>query len=324
MKVVRALFIACMVGGQFAAATTVPAQEYPSRPIRVIVATGPGGVADVFIRVLGDELQRRWKQSLVVENRPGGNFNLASRACADAEPDGYTICLLPNEVVTYNALLYIKLPYDPDRSIEPVTRLFYMSQILAANASLNVHSLADLATLSKAKPGTLSYATPALAETVFMQSFSKETGADLVRVPFRGSNEAVTGMLSGATPVVFIAVGNLTPHLRSGAATGILINTKERSPLFPDIPTLWETGYKGDFTLNYFAVFAPAGTPRTLIEKIQQTMRDIAQEPGFRDKNLVQRGLVPIFDTPEQFRASIGPDRVAAKRIFDASGMQPQ
>lgn len=320
----RGILLALVLAAQGLGGTVALAQDYPNRPIRVIVATGPGGVADVFIRVLGEEIQQRWKQSIVVENKPGGGFNVSTRACATAEPDGYTLCLLPNEVVTYNAFLYKNLPYDPDKSIEPVTRLFFMSQILAVNASLKARTLDDVAKLSKANPNTLSYATPGLAETVYMQSFSKKTGADLVRVPFRGSNEAVTGMLSGSTPVVFIAVGNLIPHLRSGAATGILINTKERSVLFPEIPTLWEVGYQGDFTLNYFALFAPPGTPRAIIDKVQQTVREIASQPEFREKNLIQRGLVPIFDTPDQFKTSIGPDREAARRIFEASGIQPQ
>ncbi len=319
-----ALVSACLFSSTLFAAVSALAQDYPNRPIRAIVASGAGGVADTLMRVLADEMQKKWKQPVVVEDRPGGGFNLAAGDCARAAPDGYTLCVMPNEVVSFNPFMYKTLPYDPDRSFAPITRLFFMTQMLAVNSSLKARTLSDLAMLSKARKGTLSYATPGLAETVFMEKFVNETGADLVRVPFRGSGEAITGMLSGATPIVFVAVGNLISYVRSGAATGILVNSAERFSLFPDVPTLRETGYKGDYVLNYFGLFAPAGTPREILDKVHRVVVAITTPPEFREKYLIQRGLVPIFDTPDQFRDSIKEDRPIANRIFVASGLEPQ
>jgi tripartite-type tricarboxylate transporter receptor subunit TctC len=318
------LSLACIFGLLAFAAQPASAQDYPTRSVRILVASGAGGVADVFARVLADEIQKSWKQPVVVEDRPGGGFNLAAGDCARAPADGYTICLMPNEVVAYNPFMYKTLPYDPDKSFVPVTRLFFMTQMLAVNPSLHAKTLPQLAATSKAEKGTLSYATPGLAETVFMQKFVTENGADMVRVPFRGSTDAITGMLSGSTPIVFIAVGNLIPYVRNGSATPILVNSAERFSLFPDVPTLRETGYKGDYTLNYFGLFLPAGTPPEIVDKIHRTVIEITRPPKFREKYLNQRGLVPIFDTPDQFKAAIKEDRPIASRIFAASGLRPQ
>jgi len=300
------------------------AQDYPSKPIRAIGGSAAGGISDVFIRTLGEELHKRWGQPIVVENRPGGTFNIGARACAEAPPDGYTICILPNEPMTYNAHLFKTLPFDPDKSFEPITNLFFIVQVLAVNSSLNAKTLEQLAAVSKARPNTLSYSSPSLALVLFLESFKRETGADMVRVPFKGGGDAVTGLLSGTTPVVFIGVGNLLAHLRSGTATGLVMESAQRSPLFPDIPTLSELGYRGDFTRAYFGLYAPAGTPKAIVHKIRDEVARIAGEPGFRDKNLVQRGLEPVLSTPDEFARFLKQDREIAGRIVRESGIAPQ
>ena len=136
------------------------AQDYPTRPIKVIAVTSAGGTSDIFMRALGDELQKRLGQPIVIENRPGGAFNIGTRACAEAAPDGYTICIIPGEPLVFNQFLFKTLSFDP-AALEPITQLFLIDQVLVVGASLNVKSLADLAALSKAKPGTLSYSTGA-------------------------------------------------------------------------------------------------------------------------------------------------------------------
>jgi tripartite-type tricarboxylate transporter receptor subunit TctC len=163
------------------------AQDYPSKPIRAIGGSAPGGLSDVFIRTLGEELHKRWGQPVVVENRPGGAFNIGARACAEAPPDGYTICILPNDPMTYNPHLFKSLPFDPDKSFEPITNLFFLAQVLAVNSSLNVKTLDGLAAYSKANPNKLSYSSPSLALVFFLESFKRETGADMVRVRSRAA-----------------------------------------------------------------------------------------------------------------------------------------
>src|SRR5215471_16004653 len=139
------------------AATGAVAQTYPAKPIRVITANSPGGTSDIFVRALGDELQARLGQPILIENRSGGGMNIAGRACAEAANDGYTVCILPNEVITLNQFTYKSIPYDPEKDFEPITNAFVNTQVVVVSSSLGVKSFDELAALSKAKPGTLSY-----------------------------------------------------------------------------------------------------------------------------------------------------------------------
>src|SRR5262245_59942235 len=183
--------VVTVVVGILAFAPPAGAQLYPSRPIKVIIPASAGGTQDVFMRALGEDLRKRLGQSLVIENRPGGNLNIGARACADAPPDGYTLCMLPNEALVYNKLLFKKIPYDPEKDFAPVTNPFFATQVIVANADLKVKDLGELAALSKAKPNTLSYIAPGLPLWLFMENWKKQAGADMVRVPFRGGGETV-------------------------------------------------------------------------------------------------------------------------------------
>jgi tripartite-type tricarboxylate transporter receptor subunit TctC len=318
--------LCCLAVSLAALAAALPAlaQDTPSKPIRVIASSAAGGISDIFMRTVGEELNRRWGQPIVIESRAGGGMNIGGRACAEAPPDGTTICILSNEVVTYNQYLYKNPGFDAEKSIAPITNLFFLTQALVVNSSLHVKSLAELAALSKAKPGTLSYSAPAAPLALFMDNFARENGADLVRVPFKGGGDAVNGVLSGATPITFLGVGNLISHLQSGTMTALVVDSEQRSPLFPEIPTLREIGYRGPVTRSYFALHAPMGTPAAFIAKIAADARDIASEPSFRDKHLVARGLEPVLDTPAQFAQFLVRDRAEALRVVKDAGLQPQ
>src|SRR5215208_1306883 len=169
-----------------AAMSSAAAQDFPNKPVRVIASSSAGGISDIFIRI--------------VENRPGGQFNIGAKACADAPPDGYTICILPSDVLQYNRHVFKSLNYDLFKDLEPVTVLFFLTQGLVVSSSLNVNTLEELAAYSKAHPKTLSYSAAAIPHQLFIEGFKEETGADIVRVPFRGGGEAVNGMLTGTTP----------------------------------------------------------------------------------------------------------------------------
>src|SRR5712672_344990 len=196
-----------------------PAQDYPTRAIRVIIPLGAGGGGDIFTRALADELQKALRQPVVVENRTGGALNIGARACAEAAPDGYTICVLSSEPVIYNQFLFKSLPFDPEKDFEPISNLFVNTLALVVNNALKVRTIPELVALSKAKPGTLSYGTFAFPLAHFMERLKKETGADIVRVPFRGGGEVVTAVLSGSTPVAILALSNMVPQLQSGHIT---------------------------------------------------------------------------------------------------------
>jgi tripartite-type tricarboxylate transporter receptor subunit TctC len=306
------------------AAVPCAAQDYPVRPIKAITNVSPGGTADIFVRVLGEELHRRLGQPLIVEPRPGGGFIVAGRACAESPPDGYTVCVLSGETLVYNALLYKKLPYDPQKDFAPVSNFFFNTQALVVNASLNVRSLDQLAMLAKAKPKTLAYVAPSVPLHLFLEHFNRQRGTDLVRIPFRGGGEAVTGILSGSTPIAFFGLANFLSYLRAGTMIGLAVDGAARSPLFPDIPTLAEHGYHGNLTRVYFGLVAPAGTPKAIIDRLRNAIAAIMNEPGFRTRNLIDRALEPIADTPEEFARFLAADRVTSERVVKEAGLQPQ
>jgi tripartite-type tricarboxylate transporter receptor subunit TctC len=307
-----------------ALASAVQAQDYPNKPIRVIAGSGPGGISDIFIRVMGDELSKRWGQPLIVENRAGGAFNIAGRACAEAAPDGYTICILPNEPVTYNKHLFRNLAYDPETQIAPVTLAFFMTQALVINSKLNVKSVDELVAHGKANPKTLNYTAPAAALVLFIENLNRQHGLDIVRVPFRSGGESVNGVLSGVSPITFIGIGNMMPHLRAGSITGLIVDGDKRTPLLPDVPAITEIGYKEPLTRSYFGLYAPAGMAKAQMEKIAATMREVASDPAFRSRNLTERGLEPVFNGPDEFAEFLRQDRITAKKVVDAAGLQPQ
>jgi tripartite-type tricarboxylate transporter receptor subunit TctC len=316
----RCLLLLCLIG----VAGPALAQDYPTRPIRALTATSAGGTSDVFMRVLGDEVQKRLGQPIVVENRPGGAMNVGGRACAEAANDGYTICILPAETLAYNQFLFKEIPYNPEKDFAPVTNPFFTTQVLVASAALNVHTLPELAALSKTKPKTLSYTAASIPLIAFMNKWTRDAGADIVKVPFRGGAEAVNGVLGGSTPVAFFGLANWLSFIRNGTVTALAVDSKTRSPLLPDVPTLTELGYGGDLTRLYFGIVAPAGTPDPIIHKLRDVFAKIGDDPEFRQKRMIDMALEPVFDTPEQFSVFLQRDRAASARIVKEAGMEPQ
>jgi tripartite-type tricarboxylate transporter receptor subunit TctC len=299
------------------------AQPYPSRPLRVITANSAGGTSDIFVRALADELQKRLGQPIVIENRSGGGMNIAGRACAEAANDGYTICLLPNETLTLNQFTFKTIPYNPEKDFEPVTNAFFNTQVMVVSSALNVSSLAELAALSKSRPGTLSYTALAIPMQITIENWKKATGADLVFVPSRGGADMVTGLLTGTTPVVLVGLPNFITHIRNGTVRALAVDSEKRSPLFPDVPTLQELGFP-NLAPVYFGFVVPAGTPGPIIQRLHAEIAAIGNEPEFRQKRLVDIGIVPIFDTPEEFGRYLKDQRINSERLVRESGFQPR
>jgi tripartite-type tricarboxylate transporter receptor subunit TctC len=307
----------------WAAGAAALAQDWPARPVRIIVPLAPGGGGDVFARLLAEELQKRYGQPFVVENRPGGALNIGMRVCAESAPDGYTLCLTSSEPIVANQFLYKSMPFNPEIDFEPITLLFFNPLALIANKGLNVKTIADLVALSKAKPGTLSYASFSFPAIQFMDNLKKTASADWVYVPYRSGNEVINAVMSGATPIAFLGLANMLGQLRAGAVTSIALNATARSPLFPDLPTLSEVGAE-DFPPAWFGLFAPRGTPKPIITKLQAEIVRIAGEPAWRQKNFIDRAIQPAVNTPEEFAQFILRERKMAERIIKASGHQPQ
>jgi tripartite-type tricarboxylate transporter receptor subunit TctC len=319
-----AAFVALLFVLGAAGATPASAQDYPVRAIKTLTTTSAGGISDIFMRALGDELHKRWGQPIVVENRPGGMQNVGARACTEAAPDGYTICILNAEPVAYNQFLLKSMPFDPEKGLQPVTNLYHLIQTLVVNSKLGVRTIDELVALSKAQPGTLNYVTASVPLALYMETLRKENGADWVRVPFRGGGEAVNAVLSGSTPIALIGEGNVIGQIRAGTMTPLVMVNNIRSPNFPHVPTLEETGYRGPASRSWYGLFTPAGTPKPIVDKIAREVAGIVNDPAFRERHLTARSLTPAINTPEQFAQEIGKDRAMAQRVVEAAGLTPQ
>jgi tripartite-type tricarboxylate transporter receptor subunit TctC len=305
-----------------AACAAVPAgaQDYPVRPVKVIASSSAGGLSDSFIRTLSGELSKSLGQPFEVENRPGDNFNNGARACAEAAPDGYTICVIPNEAIVYNKHLFKSLGFDPETAITPVTNLFFITQALIVNSSLGAKTMPELIALAKTKP--LGYFAPGPTLVLYMETLKQEQGANFVRAPFRGGADAVKAILSGTTPIALFGEGNVLGHIRSGAMSALVMMNNIRSPNFPDIPLLSDTGYKGPPSRNWDGLFTRAGTPKPVIDRLAREIARIASDPEFKAKQFTARSLVPAVGPPEDFQRIIDEERVTAPQVLKAIGAE--
>lgn len=312
---------AVIAAAMLACVAPVRAQDYPNRTVRVIIPLGPGGGGDIFIRAVSDELQKRLGQTFIVENRPGGGLNIGTRACAEAAPDGYTICILSSEPIVYSQFLFKSLPFNPEKDFEPITNLFFNTLAFAVNNSLGVKSVPELMALAKKQK--LSYSTFSFPLAHYMEGLNKKFGVDIVRVPYRSGNEVMTALLSGATPITLLGLSNMVSTVQAGKVTVLAVNSNVRSPLFPAIPTLKEATGES-YPQSWFGLFAPAGTPKPIIAKLHKEVVAITGEPMFLQRMYTERAVERAIDTPENFARFILEDREIARRIAKESGAEPQ
>ncbi|MFZ2075412.1 MAG: tripartite tricarboxylate transporter substrate binding protein [Xanthobacteraceae bacterium] len=303
------------------ATLSASAQDWPTRPIRALTTASPGGISDVFMRALGEKLRERLGHPIVVENRPGGMQNVGARACQDSAPDGYTICIINADPIIYNQFLIKDLPFDPEHGLQPITKLFDLIHVMVVNADLKVKTVDELIARSKERSGTLSYQTPGAPMVLYMETLKKERGADWVRVPFKGGGEAVNAILSGFTPIGLIGEGNVIGQIRAGTMTPLVMLNNIHSPNFPKTPTLKETGYDGPPSRGWYGLFAPAGTPRPIVDRLAKEVAAIVADPDFAQKQLKDRSLVGGTNTPDVFAAEIAEDRKVAEQVVKAAGM---
>jgi tripartite-type tricarboxylate transporter receptor subunit TctC len=299
------------------------AQEYPTRVVRAITNLSAGGLSDIFMRALGEELHKRWGKPIVVENRPGGTQNIGVRACQDAAPDGYTICILLSDALVYNPHLFKSLPFN-ESAVQPVMNLFYIIQTIAVNSSLGVKTMDELVAYSKAKPGTLSYQSASPAPALYMEKLKAEKGADWVRVPFKGGADSVNAMLTGATPISILGEANIIGHIRAGTITPLAMVNNIRSPNFTNVPTLEELGYRGAPSRAWFGLYVPTGTPAPIIDKIVKDIASVLADPVFKERLLTARSLVPGSNVGAKFAEEVAKDRAEAGEVVRAAGIELQ
>jgi tripartite-type tricarboxylate transporter receptor subunit TctC len=312
-----------LIAALAAGALPAQAQEYPSKPIHVLTTSSAGGLSDIFMRVLGEELHKNLGQPLIIENRPGAAGGIAARTCIEAQPDGYTICILMADALIYNQFLFKKLPYDPDK-LMPIVNLFHLIQVLVVNADLMVKTVDELVAASKAKPGTFNYLTASLPLASYMEYLKREKGADWVRVPFKGGGEATNAILSGTTPIGLLGLGNVLSQINAGKMTALVLTNNIRSPQLPNVPTLADIGYKGAPSRTWYGLFAPPGTPPAIVDKLNAEITRVVSDKAFQEKYITARSMVPALNAPAQFAANIKADREVAKQVVKESGVEPQ
>ena len=288
--------------GGVAAAADARTGAYPTRPVRLIVAQSAGGNADFVARMVAGELTKQLGQQFVVDNRGGGGGGvLAAELVARAAPDGYTM-LLVGSSFGVNPSLYKKLPYDSERDLAPITLASTASQILVVNPSLPVNTVQDLIKLAQAKPGELNFGSsgngggPHLAGELF----NLMAKTRMTHVPYKGASGSILDLLSGRIQVVFATMPSVMPHTRAGKLRGVAVTSLERSQLFPDLPTISETGLKGFQSGTWQGIFVPRGTPEPVIRLLNREIVAIVKLPEVR-KRFDSEGGVPVGNSPQEF-----------------------
>lgn len=301
MKKHLAIALAALAIGMLPAA----AQDWPTRPVRVIVPFGPGSTPDVVARLIADHLQHKLGQPFVVENKPGASGNTGTDAVAKAEPDGATIGISIGGPLAINTLLFSKLPYDPAKDIAPITQLVTQPSALAVNLAVKVNSTAELVALLKAEPGKFNYGSIGNGSLshLAMEAIGLLSGARMVHVPYPSSPAAMTAIIRNDVQMGMLPAISVTPHAASGTVKILAISTARRSPYLPQIPTLKEAGIDVEADA-WMGMIAPARTPDAVIAKIRREVVEAIGTTAIRDK-LAAQLMEPIGNTPAEFRARI-------------------
>ncbi|MFL5062234.1 MAG: Bug family tripartite tricarboxylate transporter substrate binding protein [Xanthobacteraceae bacterium] len=284
------------------AATAAEAQTYPAKPITIIVPAAPGGVTDSLGRMLAQRFTEAWGQQVVVENKPGANNQIAAEYVAKSAADGHTLLVGPEVTFVVNPSLYSKLSYDPVNDFTPITGLVTINHALIVNPSLPVDSVKDLIALAKSKPGTLNYGTFGVGSSghLNMELLQALAGVKLQPVHYKGATPALTDVMAGHIQLMFISVGSAVPQWKAGKVKLIAVGAADRMPLLPEAPTVAESGLPGYEAQSWFGLFAPAGTPRDIVAKINGEVRRTFADPEFRKSFLDRQYFTSIVGTPEQ------------------------
>ncbi|MBR1270353.1 tripartite tricarboxylate transporter substrate binding protein [Bradyrhizobium sp. AUGA SZCCT0222] len=296
------LFIATIAGSMSAAS----AQDYPTRPIRLLHGFAAGGAADTLSRILANGLSKRLGQPIVIEAKPGSGGNLAAAAIAKAEPDGYTIGLVTGAHAISPAL-YKALPYDSVDSFEMISTAVYYALVIAVRADYEAKSLGELIALARAKPGELNYASVGFGSTHHLAGALLETtaGIKMVHVPYRGDSLTVTALLGGEIPMIVGTPVLLAPQIESGAIRGLAVTSPARSKLLPNVPTADESGVKGFDVRTWAGLLAPKGTSPAIVKRLNTAVRETLADPETKAALETAIGGEVQGSTPEEMRALI-------------------
>lgn len=298
------------------------AQPFPSKTIRIIAPYSAGGNVDINARMLAKKLNESFGQPVVVDNRPGGSSIIGTELVARAAPDGYTLLLATDGSISANPYLYAKLSYDPQKDFTPVAMMVFANEILMVPPSMKVNTVREFVDLAKAHPGKFNYGSfgPGSPPHLAMALLARETGIELVHVPFKGNAPAQTAMLAGEIQAMFISIPGPLPFLRAGKLKALAIAAERRSPVIADVPTFPEAGFPGFRVEVWFGLLAPTGTPREIVQLLNTEINKIINTPAFREKYIASVGLDPAPMSIEQFADYLRVNREEIGRMVKISG----
>ena len=297
-------------------APPVGAQTYPDRPIRVIVPIAAGSVTDVIMRATANELAPRLGQSFVIENKGGASGIPGAQACAQAAPDGYTLCLVYHNTLSINPLMFNKLPYDVDKDFTLITNLYLLVEALTVSSSLNVSTAAELKAYAQAHPKALNYGTlgPGSNPEMFLKWMNQQWNVNIVGIPYRGGGPIAQALVAGELQIGKMGLGNFLGLLGSGKIKLLAVAAARRSVLAPDVPTLAEAGI--DYPpFGWWGLAAPKGVPAPIVDRINTEFVKLYREPKFVDY-LEKQAVLPAAGTPAEFAAFLKKDRQDAEFLI--------
>ncbi len=301
------------------------AQPYPNKPVTIIVPLGAGGVADVLTRTLAAGLQERTGQAFIVENKPGANTRITAEACAGAAPTGYTLCLLSASTLSINPFVYDKLRYSVDKSFEPITNLVAAEVLLAVHPSVPAKTWPDLVAYSKANPDKLNYASFGAGSDVHltMEQLRKHAGAQMTHVPFNGFPPILQAVGSGDIQVVFVGLGNpgVVDLVKSGKLKPIALHAPSRSALLPDVPTFAEAGLPKIDVFTWFGLFAPAGTPKSVVDTLNADITSVMKSAPFVERSRAL-ALTPMNGSAAGFASFLVKDRADWEQLVKSAAVK--
>ena len=287
------------------AAPALAQESYPSKPVKILVPYGPGGATDIIARIVAAKLGESLGQSFVVENRPGANGNIALEAAAKAAPDGYTLLVGNVSTNTINESVYAgQLTIRPSRDLAAITKLVEIPHIVVVNAAVPVKNIAELIALAKKEPGKLNFASVGLGSYphLDMERFMKASGTEMTHVPYKGgAGQAIPAMVAGEVQVAFFNMASLLPHIRSGRLKALAAVPAQRLPELPDVPTLAEQGFPGIGTNAWQGLFAPAATPKPIVDKLYASVAAVLNRSEQKEGLARQMMAVEVSKSPQEF-----------------------
>jgi tripartite-type tricarboxylate transporter receptor subunit TctC len=301
-------------------ATSAAAQQFPTRPIRFIVAYPPGGSVDLHARHIGAKMSENLGQPVVIENRPGGNTHIAAEVVAKAAPDGYTLFHTLDSTMTLNQALYSKLPFDPVKDFAPVARLASGNSIIVVNPAVPAKTMRELIDYAKANPGKLNFGATS-ANTQLTGEQIRMLGANIVYVPYKGTQQLVQAVVSGEIQIVIDGLTNYVPFVKEGKLRGLATLAPGKDILLPGVQTIREAGYPDLERLGWWALFAPAATPRPVVTRLYDAAMWALKQPDFLEKQAAL-GLVPRPGSPEELGAQVKADIARWTPLVRAAGIK--